>query len=136
MYKKPIDRTPGQIESIFSREAVSRIVEENELLREEVRVARRASEITAKLVVEQFVKTEKILRLLEETAANEKELRKELSEKLREAEEREAELARERLRLQEMQIAAKGTWQAWVSISWKPQTAAKPSKPPKPTNPI
>ena len=64
------------MEELFSHETLSRVIEENELLREEVRVARRASEITAKLVVEQFVKTEKILRLLEETATNEKELRK------------------------------------------------------------
>ena len=94
------------MEELFSHETLSRVIEENELLREEVRVARRASEITAKLVVEQFVKTEKILSLLEETATNEKELRKTLSEKLAEAEERETELARERRRLQKMQIAA------------------------------
>ncbi|MBF0526776.1 MAG: response regulator [Deltaproteobacteria bacterium] len=84
----------------------SEILEENALLREEVRVARRASEITAKLVVEQFVKTEKILSRFEETAANEKELRQKLAEKLYEAEIREQELARERKRLEEMQIAA------------------------------
>ncbi|MBF0477433.1 MAG: response regulator, partial [Deltaproteobacteria bacterium] len=84
----------------------SEILEENALLREEVRVARRASEITAKLVVEQFVKTEKILSRFEETAANEKELRQKLAEKLYEAEIREQELASERKRLEEMQIAA------------------------------
>jgi len=82
------------------------VLEENALLREEVRVARKASEITAKLVVEQFVKTEKILRRLEETAAAEKMLRQELARRLREAEMREQELARERKRLEEMQTSA------------------------------
>ncbi|MEJ2037621.1 MAG: ATP-binding protein [Desulfosarcinaceae bacterium] len=92
--------------SLVNNKSISRVFEENELLREEVRVARRASEITAKLVVEQFVKTEKILRLLEETATNEKQLRRTLSEKLSEAEDRKSELAGERRRLQKMQIAA------------------------------
>jgi PAS domain S-box-containing protein len=45
----------------------SEISEENELLREEVQVARRASDITARLVVEQFVKIEKMLQRLEES---------------------------------------------------------------------
>jgi len=38
------------------------MMEENELLREEIRVAREAAEITASLVVKQFEETEKILR--------------------------------------------------------------------------
>jgi len=38
------------------------MIEENELLREEIRVAREAAEITASLVVKQFEETEKILR--------------------------------------------------------------------------
>lgn len=38
------------------------LLEENELLRDEVKVARRASEITAQLVVDQFVKIEKMLQ--------------------------------------------------------------------------
>jgi signal transduction histidine kinase/DNA-binding response OmpR family regulator len=90
-----------------SRErTIDEILEENRLLREEVRVARRASEITAELVVQQFVKTEKVLRALEEKAANEQELRRKLAEKLHEAEIREQELARERRRLERMQASA------------------------------
>ena len=37
------------------------IIEENELLRKEIQVARKAAEITATLVVKQFEETEKIL---------------------------------------------------------------------------
>jgi signal transduction histidine kinase/CheY-like chemotaxis protein len=94
------------MKAIINDETLEAILEENELLRKEVRVARRASEITATLVVEQFVKTEKILRRLEETATNEKTLREELVERLDEAKVREKELASERRRLEEMQIAA------------------------------
>ncbi|NOZ23283.1 MAG: response regulator [Planctomycetes bacterium] len=57
------------------------IQEENHLLREEVRVARRASDITADLVVQQFVKTEEILQRLEEKANTEQGLRQELEVK-------------------------------------------------------
>ncbi|MHC4718141.1 MAG: PAS domain-containing protein, partial [Planctomycetota bacterium] len=39
----------------------SDILEENDLLRKEIQVARRAAEITASLVVKQFEETEKIL---------------------------------------------------------------------------
>jgi signal transduction histidine kinase/DNA-binding NarL/FixJ family response regulator len=85
---------------------ITAALEENNILREEVRVARRASEITAELVVEQFVKTEKILKKLEHTARAEKQLRRKLAEKLKEAEIREQELAKERKRLEAMQIAA------------------------------
>ncbi len=70
---------------------------ENLLLDEEVRVARRASEITAQLVVEQFVKMEEIQRLLEEKAESEKQLRERLGHELAEAERREAELAEARV---------------------------------------
>jgi signal transduction histidine kinase/DNA-binding response OmpR family regulator len=91
---------------IHNESKLAEMIEENKLLRQEIRVARRASEITAKLVVEQFVKTEKILKRLEQTAWAEKQLRKKLAEKLSEAEIRENELARERKRLEEIQIAA------------------------------
>lgn len=37
------------------------LIEENELLRKEIQVARKAGEITASLVVKQFEETEKIL---------------------------------------------------------------------------
>ncbi|MFP5213702.1 MAG: response regulator [Acidobacteriota bacterium] len=85
---------------------ITSILEENALLREEVRVARRASEITAELVVEQFVKTEKILSAFEQKVADEQDLRRQLAERLSEAEIRERELARERKRLERMQISA------------------------------
>ncbi|MBW2109341.1 MAG: hypothetical protein JRI36_11860, partial [Deltaproteobacteria bacterium] len=44
------------------------LLDENNLLRKEVRVARRASDITARLVVEQFARTEEALRRLEKKA--------------------------------------------------------------------
>ncbi|MBU0641003.1 MAG: response regulator [Planctomycetes bacterium] len=79
---------------------------DNTMLREEVRVARKASDITAQLVAQQFVKIEEILMRLEKKAEAEKKLGCELADKLREAEEREAQLARDRERLAEMQIVA------------------------------
>ncbi len=91
---------------IFDEKKIAATIEENTLLRKEVRVARRASEITAKLVVEQFVKTEKILKKLEHAARSEKQLRRKLAEKLDEAKIREKELAKERKRLETMQIAS------------------------------
>ncbi|MBU0756090.1 MAG: response regulator, partial [Planctomycetes bacterium] len=81
------------------------LIRENDMLRDEVRVSRRASDITARLVVEQFAKIEEILKRLEAKAETEKDLRKKLGEKLSEAEEREAVLARDRKRLEDMQIA-------------------------------
>ncbi len=82
------------------------LLEENAMLREEVRVARRASEITAQLVVQQFVKIEEILLRLEEQARIEQELGRKLADKLQESETREGELARDRQRLEDMQVAA------------------------------
>jgi signal transduction histidine kinase/DNA-binding response OmpR family regulator len=69
---------------------------ENAQLEEEVFVARRASEITSNLVVEQFKKMEEILRKLEDTVNNEQQLRHELADKLVEVERRERELAEAR----------------------------------------
>jgi signal transduction histidine kinase/ActR/RegA family two-component response regulator len=82
------------------------LLEENAMLREEVRVARQASDITAQLVVQQFVKTEEILLRVEEQARVAQELGRQLTEKLHESETREQELARDRQRLEDMQIAA------------------------------
>ena len=79
---------------------------ENADLRGEVRVARRASDLTAELVVQQFARIEEIVRKLEQKAETEQELGQKLAEKLREAGLREEELARERQQLEEMQIAA------------------------------
>ena len=79
---------------------------ETEMLREEIRVARRASELTAELVAEQFTKAEAIHAELERKAEQERELRQRLADELEQAQVREQELAAERTRLQEMQIAA------------------------------
>jgi PAS domain S-box-containing protein len=50
------------VSSISYRDTLRHFMEENELLREEIRVSREAAEITANLVVRQFEETEKILR--------------------------------------------------------------------------
>lgn len=50
------------------------LIEENALLRQEVQVARRASDITAQLVVEQFVKIEGMIQRLEESQRRYREL--------------------------------------------------------------
>ncbi len=86
--------------------SLGKALKDNTLLRQEVRVARRASDITAELVVQQFAKTEEVLRRLEQKALAEKELRQKLTDKLGEAEVREQELARERQRLEGMQVSA------------------------------
>ncbi|MBF0557481.1 MAG: response regulator [Nitrospirae bacterium] len=57
---------------------------ENVMLLNEVSIARRASEITAKLVVEQFKKMEDVQMLLEEKVASERELHVTLAGELRE----------------------------------------------------
>lgn len=87
---------------------------ENDLLNEEVRVARRASEITAHLVVEQFQKTESLLKQLEERAAAERQLRERLAEELRASELREKELAEAR-QAAEAASQAKGAFVASMS---------------------
>ncbi|MBN1825534.1 MAG: response regulator [Candidatus Eisenbacteria bacterium] len=87
-------------------DSLDRLLRDREMLRDELRVARRASDITAELVAEQFAKADEILHRLEGKASEEKELRRQLTDKLAEAEERERELQRERRTLQEMQIAS------------------------------
>ena len=77
-------------------EELGRLRREKSVLEGEVLVARRASDITAELVVEQFQKLEEILRRLEEAAEEEKKLRIALADKLAEAERRERELAEAR----------------------------------------
>ncbi len=69
---------------------------ENDLLLREVHVSRKASAITADLVVEQFTKMEEIHRELQRKAAVEQKLRERLSDELADAETRERELARAR----------------------------------------
>ncbi|MCL5773032.1 MAG: response regulator [Firmicutes bacterium] len=87
---------------------------ENILLYEEVRIARKASDIAANLVIEQFVKMEEVHRLLEEKAATERDLRNKLAEELREAEIREKELAEAR-RAAEAASLAKSAFVASMS---------------------
>ena len=72
------------------------LLDENKLLYDEVLVARRASELTAELVVKQFMRMEGLLRQLEEKVATEQKLQQSLSEKLQEAAEREQKLAEAR----------------------------------------
>jgi hypothetical protein len=71
---------------------IEELEQQNHLLREEVEVARRASDITARLVVEQFVKMDEVNALLSEKAAVERELQLQLRQELEEAEAREREL--------------------------------------------
>ena len=86
--------------------SIDDLAQENAELRAEVRVARRASDITAHLVAEQFSRIEEILLRLEEKAQVEQQLGRDLADQLREAETRERELAREREQLKKMQVAA------------------------------
>ncbi|MBF0396259.1 MAG: response regulator [Desulfobacterales bacterium] len=76
---------------------IDELEEENLLLKKEIEVARRASEITAKLVVEQLEKMEEVHRRLEEKAAIEQELRERLGEELKQSEKREQDLAKARV---------------------------------------
>jgi len=76
------------------------------MLREEVRVARRASDLSAELVAQQFAKADQILLQLEDKATTEIAIRRQLAEQVDQLQRREHELSRERLQLQEMQIAA------------------------------
>ena len=55
---------PGRCDQCEDREScpVQMLVEENEILKEEIRLSRESAEITASLVVKQFEETERILR--------------------------------------------------------------------------
>ncbi|MBI4879112.1 MAG: hypothetical protein HY812_05550, partial [Planctomycetes bacterium] len=90
----------------MSGDSGERLRRENEMLRAEVRVARRASVITAELVAKEFAKADEILAKLEEKATAERRLREQLAVQLETAQIRERELEAERRRLQEMQVAA------------------------------
>ncbi len=79
-----------------NRDALQALVDENTLLANEVDVARRSSEITAQLVVEQFAKMEEIHQLLQQKVQTEQHLQRSLAEKLREAEIREIEIEQAR----------------------------------------
>jgi two-component system sensor histidine kinase/response regulator len=91
---------------IASDNLIDRLHKENEILREEIRVSRRAADITADLVVQQFAKADDILMELEEKADKEKHLKNQLEKQLEEAVRREQELNQEKNRLRDMQIAS------------------------------
>ncbi len=80
----------------YNEQFIESLLGENALLYEEIEVTRKASEITAELVVEQFVKMEELFQRLEKNVATEQELHKRLAEKLQEAETREQKLAEAR----------------------------------------
>ena len=92
--------------NIASDNLIDRLHKENEILREEIRVSRRAADITADLVVQQFAKADEILMELEEKADKEKHLKNQLEKQLEEAVRREQELNQEKNRLRDMQIAS------------------------------
>ena len=91
---------------IASDNLIDRLHKENKILREEIRVSRRAADITADLVVQQFAKADDILMELEEKADKEKHLKNQLEKQLEEAVHREQELNQEKNRLRDMQIAS------------------------------
>ena len=91
---------------IASNNLIERLQKENEILREEIRVSRRAADITADLVVQQFAKADEILMELEEKADKEKYLKDQVEKQLEEAVRREQELNQEKNRLRDMQIAS------------------------------
>ncbi len=62
-------------------DAISALKAENALLYEEIMVTRRASKITAELVVEQFARMEQVLQELETKISEEEQLRRKISEK-------------------------------------------------------
>ena len=55
----------NDIDTLVSANGTDALLNENKMLREEVRVARQASEFTARLVVKQFEETEEILKRLQ-----------------------------------------------------------------------
>ena len=92
--------------NITSDNLIDKLRKENDILREEIRVSRRAADITADLVVQQFAKADEILMELEEKADKEKHLKDQLEKQLEEAVRREQELNQEKNRLRDMQIAS------------------------------
>ena len=91
---------------IASDNLIDRLRKENDILREEIRVSRRAADITADLMVQQFAKADEILMELEEKADKEKHLKDQVEQQLEEAVRREQELNQEKNRLRDMQIAS------------------------------
>lgn len=92
---------------------IDSLLAENEMLREEVRVSRRASEINNEMVVKQFFEVDQILQRLHEKAVIEAELKQQLAQELKLAQERERELAQARqaaeTAVQQTRMALRGT---------------------------
>jgi signal transduction histidine kinase/DNA-binding response OmpR family regulator len=84
------------------------------LMAREVKVAREASRITARLVVQQFAKMEEINKLIDDKARVERQLRLRLGDELRDAEARERDLAEAR-RAADAANRAKSTFLANMS---------------------
>ena len=78
---------------------IDRLVQENELLRNEVDVARHSSRLKNQQIIKHFEKIDQIMGVLDEKAEQERELRIEIDRQLKLAREREAVLGRERERL-------------------------------------
>ncbi len=76
--------------------SVEELQQENTLLRDELKTARKASDVKNALVVDQFKKIDGMLKRLEEEAAKEQKLRQQLEEELRLSEERKRELDKAR----------------------------------------
>ena len=95
-------------------DAQDQLRQENALLLAEVQTAREASTITARLVVRQFAKMERIQHILEQQAQVEKGLRERLGEELKEADVRERELAAAR-KVADAANRAKSTFLANIS---------------------
>jgi len=89
-----------------SNKRIEELIRENKILRQEIRTSRKAAEITASLVVQEFEKSENILKRLETKATSELNLRNKLTEQLTKAKGVSQELAAEKKRLEKMQIAA------------------------------
>ncbi len=87
---------------------------ENEVLRSEIATARRASEITATLVVDQIRALDAVMHRLEENVAAESSLRRQLAAELENAERRSRELAEARAAAEEASLA-KSTFLATMS---------------------
>jgi signal transduction histidine kinase len=99
--------------------------QENKMLREEIAVARKAADITASLVIDQFQKVDEILTRLEEKAASEHDLRAKLGIELQESQRRSREVAREKRRLQEMQITSDNLMKEMIVAREEAEMAAK-----------
>jgi signal transduction histidine kinase len=108
-----LPKRDGQMEAIMSLSADAANIEElrreNTLLHDELKTARKASEVKNALVVEQFRKIDAMLKQLEQEAAKEQKLRQQLEVELGISEERKRELDKARTAAEESLAALKQT---------------------------